>query len=146
VIRVQPEHRLGTRTRTAAGTSDPLNVFPDLIIATGPPRTRFILDAKYKSNFLKGRVRISEADVYEALAFAKATTCDTVVLAYPALPSNGQLLLGQVLPFEQVSVDKTRIYGVEIEVRGISQRGGLKLFSDRIKLDLETIVRAANAG
>jgi len=74
----------------------------------------------------KGRVRISEADIYEALAFARATSCETVVLAYPALPSNSQLQLGEVFLFEEVSVDKTRICGVEVEVRGISQRGELR--------------------
>jgi hypothetical protein len=140
VVRVQPQHQLGTRTRTPSRGASALNVFPDLMITTGSSGFRFILDAKYKSNSEKGLVRISEADVYEALAFARATTCDTVVLAYPALPSNSQLPLGQVLLFEQVSVDKTRIYGVQIEVRGISQRAGLKLFSTGLQRGLSEIV------
>jgi len=140
VVRVQLGHQLGTRTRTPSGGASAFNVFPDLMITTGSSGFRFILDAKYKSTYDKGRVRISEADVYEALAFARATTCDTVVLAYPALPSNSPLPLGQVLSFEQVSVDKTRIYGVQIEVRGISQRAGLKTFSARMQQDLSEIV------
>lgn len=140
VVRVQPEHQLGIRTRTASGGASAFNVFPDLMITVGSSGFRFILDAKYKSNSEKGRVRISEADVYEALAFARATVCDTVVLAYPALPSNSQLSPGQVLSFEQVLVDKTRICGVQIEVRGISQRGGLKLFSDRMGQGLRGII------
>jgi 5-methylcytosine-specific restriction enzyme subunit McrC len=140
VVRVQPQHQLGTRTRTPSGGASAFNVFPDLMITTGSPGFRFLLDAKYKSNSEKGRVRISEADVYEALAFARATACDTVVLAYPALPSNSPLQLGQVVSFEMVSVDKTSIYGVEIEVRGISRRGGLKLLSDTMHQGLNEIV------
>lgn len=140
VVRVQPEHQLGTRLRVPSGDASALNVFPDLMITIGSSGLRFILDAKYKSNAEKGRVRISEADAYEALAFARATACDTVVLAYPALPSNSHLPLGHVASFERVSVDKTCIYGIQIEVRGISQRGGLKLFSERIQQGLSEIV------
>ena len=139
VVRVQPGHQLGTRTRKS-GAASALKVFPDLMITTGPSALRFIVDAKYKSNSEKGRVRISEADVYEALAFARATMCDTVVLAYPALPVGLHPAPGQRLLFEQISVEKTRIHGVQMEVRGISQRGGLEGFSDKMRQGLSEIL------
>lgn len=126
VVRAQKEQRLGTRQRSSSAEASAFNVLPDLLITA---ETRFILDAKYKTNSEKGKLRISEADAYEALAFSKATGCESVVLAYPALPGKQRLPLGQVDLFERISIDETQIYGVQIEVRGISQKGGLTSFS-----------------
>jgi 5-methylcytosine-specific restriction enzyme subunit McrC len=103
-------------------------------------KSHFILDAKYKTHSEKGRVRISEADVYEALAFARATSCDTIVLAYPALPSQSEQLLGAVTLFEQVTIDKTQIFGLQVEVRGISRQGGLRSFSERMREQVNAIL------
>jgi len=132
-VGVQSPHQLGTRRRSISAGASPLNVLPDLLI-TGD--SRFILDAKYKTSSEKGRLRISPSDAYEALAFSKATNCDIVVLAYPALPGYQRLPLGQVVLFERIDIDKTRICGVQIEVRGISQKGGLRAFSERMRSEL----------
>lgn len=61
-----------------------MRVYPDLIVAASADVPQFIIDAKYKTNAQKGPMRISENDTYEAMAFAKASLCETVVLAYPA--------------------------------------------------------------
>jgi hypothetical protein len=139
-VRVQAEHTLGIRRRSMSAGDSPLKVFPDLLITAD---SRFILDAKYKTNSEKGRLRISEADTYEALAFSKATDCEIVVLAYPALPGKERLPLGQVLLFEQIEIDKIRIYGVQVEVRGISQKGGLTAFSGRMHSGLTALLSSA---
>ena len=92
-------------------------------------RPRILLDAKYKGHVEKGRLRISESDVYEALAFAKAAAATKVVLAYPAQPRGALQETGACTIFERVQVDAVQIVGMQIEVRGISSRGALKRFS-----------------
>jgi hypothetical protein len=139
-VRAQTQHQLGTRRRSISAGASPLNVLPDLLITAD---SRFLLDAKYKTNSEKGRLRISEADAYEALAFSKATDCEIVVLAYPALPGRERLPLGQVLLFERIDIDKTRIYGVQVEVRGIARKGGLTAFSGRMHSQLTELLSSA---
>lgn len=140
-VRAQKEQRLGTRQRATSAETSALNVFPDLLITAN--ESRFVLDAKYKTNSEKGRLRISEADTYEAFAFSKATDCKSVVLAYPALPGKQQLPIGRVDLFERIIIDKTRIYGVQVEVRGISRKGGLTAFSGRMRSELTDLLTGA---
>jgi hypothetical protein len=141
VVRSQKEHELGTRTRFPAGSTSTLNVYPDLTVAAQGQRP-FVIDAKYKTNSEKGRVRVSEADAYEALAFARATKCDTVILAYPALPSGMQRLVGETVLFERLDIGSTKIYGVQVEIRGISRRSGFKSFSDGLRAGLESALQS----
>jgi len=142
VVHAQREHKLGTRQRPTFTEASPFNVLPDLLITA---ESRFILDAKYKTNSEKGKLRISESDVYEALAFSKATECESVVLAYPALPGKVQLPLGDVRLFERIDIEQTRIYGVQIEVRGISRKGGLTAFSKEMRSGLTGLLTGANS-
>ena len=139
-VRAQRERRLGTRQRATSAETSAFNVIPDLLITAN--ESRFVLDAKYKTNSDKGKLRISEADTYEAFAYSKATDCESVVLAYPALPGKQQLPIGQVDLFERINIDKTRIYGVQVEVRGISRKGGLAAFSRRLQLELTELLAA----
>lgn len=136
VVRSHKAHALGTRAKLPGGAASLLNVYPDLMVATvnQPP---FVMDAKYKTSSEKGKVRVSEADAYEALAFARATKCETVILAYPALPSAEQRPLGDTVFFERLDVAGTRIYAAQVEVRGVSRRSGLKSFSDRLRVGIE---------
>src|SRR5690606_17374312 len=60
---------LGTKTKMSTGSVRKLSVFPDCVIEADGARPRMLLDAKYKSKLEKGRLRMSEDDVYEALAF-----------------------------------------------------------------------------
>ncbi|MEO1247828.1 MAG: restriction endonuclease, partial [Pseudomonadota bacterium] len=87
-VQSQLPRAIGTRRKYEQGALGPAttaNVTPDLIVLSAPQgEASFIVDAKYKGHVERGRNRISEADVYEALAFARATGCDTVILAYPA--------------------------------------------------------------
>lgn len=120
---------LGTRTKIRTGTVSKLAVFPDCVIESDGIRPRMLLDAKYKGHVEKGQLRISEADIYEALAFARASTCNLVVLAYPALPGDTQHAVGTCTVFEKVSADAVQIVGVQVESRLISKTGALKAFS-----------------
>jgi len=80
---LQPQHKLGTRTQYDS-TRD-LNVYPDAIVGiVGEKGTRrVIVDAKYKGHIDRAFTSIANADIYEGLAFARATGINEVVLAYP---------------------------------------------------------------
>lgn len=121
---------LGTRFKgSTEEKSSPIAVFPDCVINCNGNRPQFLLDAKYKGHIERGTLRIAEADIYESLAFLKASKCDRIALAYPALPIAGLNTLGACSVFERIEIDGVLIVGVQVEVRGISQAGGLKKFS-----------------
>jgi 5-methylcytosine-specific restriction enzyme subunit McrC len=123
---------LGTKTKTSTGAVSKVSVFPDCVIETDGPRPRLLLDAKYKGHIEKGRLRISEADTYEALAFSKATSCNLVVLAYPAQPGYVPQPVGTCTEFESVQVDAVRIVGIQVETRQISRAGALRVFASNL--------------
>ena len=126
---------LGSRTKLPGGSVTPLQVYPDVMVSPAASRP-FLLDAKYKGHIDKGRLIVSEADIYESLAFSQATQRDTVVLAYPAPASDPLAAVGSTRAFEQVNVGGIRIIAIYVEVRGISKRGGLAAFSSRLASDL----------
>lgn len=130
---------LGSKTKVSTGATNKLSVFPDCVIETNGTRPRMLLDAKYKGHVEKGQLRISEADIYEALAFARATTCNQVVLAYPALPGDHLQPVGTCTVFEKVQVDAVQIVGVQIESRAISKPGGLRNFSSTVAANLTAL-------
>ena len=132
---------LGSRGKHGEdGKFTPLSVFPDCVIENHGSRPRLLLDAKYKGHVDKGTTRISEADIYESLAFARASSCELVVLAYPALASNELDTVGACRVFEQIKVDNVRIIAVQIEARGIATSGALKLFSATMANQLTKII------
>jgi hypothetical protein len=128
----QKGYGLGTKTKTSTGATSMLSVFPDCVIESDGIRPRMLLDAKYKGHIEKGQSRISEADIYEALAFARATTCNLVVLAYPALPRDSRQAVGTCMVFEKVLVDAVQIVGVQVESRLISKTGALRAFASNM--------------
>lgn len=120
---------LGTKNKMGTHTVSKLSVFPDCVIGANGARRRLVLDAKYKGHIDKGQLRVSEADVYEALAFAKATACNLVILAYPAQPSEVSQPAGVCTAFEDVRVDAVRVVGVQVQTHHISGTGALKAFA-----------------
>lgn len=127
---------LGSRTKIHTGKTTKLSVYPDFVIEASDLTPRILLDAKYKGHIEKGEIRISEADIYESLAFSKAADCNLVVLAYPAQPDRGIQPVGICTVFERIQIDNIQIIGIQVEVRGISKRGGLSLFSHNMKASL----------
>lgn len=132
---------LGTKTKMTTGAVSKLTVFPDCVIEADGARPRLLLDAKYKGHVEKGQLRISEADMYEALAFSKAAGCNLVVLAYPAQPSDVPQPVGTCIAFESVQVDVVRIVGIHIETRHISRAGALKTFATNLADGIVAIVQ-----
>jgi 5-methylcytosine-specific restriction enzyme subunit McrC len=123
---------LGTKTKISTGAISRLSVFPDCVIEGEGARPRMLLDAKYKGHVEKGQLRITEADIYEALAFSRATGCNLVVLAYPAQPGDAPQPVGTCTIFEKAQVDTVQIVGVQIESRLISKSGALRTFSANV--------------
>lgn len=120
---------LGTKTKSSTGAVSKISVYPDCIIEFDGTQPRMLLDAKYKGHVEKGQLRISESDIYEALAFSRATACNHVVLAYPAQASDKLLHIGACTVFEKVQVDAVQIVGIQIESRFISKTGALRTFA-----------------
>lgn len=132
-VSIQTGHRLGVRTK---GTKkSPLTVYPDVLATLHETSgiRKVIIDAKYKGHVeRRGAQSISNADIYEALAFSRATAVKDVVLAYPKSvdPSNLELCtVGNAVEFSNVTVEDVNIRAIEIGVCGISRRGGLKKFA-----------------
>lgn len=125
----QRGYPLGTKTRISTGAVSKLSVYPDCVIEPEGIRPRMLVDAKYKGHVEKGQLRISEADIYEALAFSNATGCNLVALAYPAQPRDPPQPAGTCTVFEKAVVDAVQIVGIQIESRQISKAGALRVFS-----------------
>ena len=125
----QRGYPLGIKTKISTGAVSKLSVYPDCVIESDGTRPRMLLDAKYKGHVEKGQLRISETDIYEALAFAKATRCDLVALAYPAQAGDDPQPVGTCTVFEKAVVDAVQIVGIQIECRLISKTGALRVFA-----------------
>lgn len=132
---------LGEKIKVRSGAVSTLSVFPDCVVEAEGTRQRFLLDAKYKGHVEKGKLRISEADIYEALAFSRATRCSQVVLAYPAQSTSARQPVGTCAQFEVVEVGEVRIVGIQIEVRHISRSGALRAFAARLADDVAAALR-----
>lgn len=118
---------LGRRKDERTGASRDVVVYPDLRIEqkTAP---NFIVDAKYKGRAGRSDFRIAESDIYEAMAFSRASDDCPVVLIYPRTSDHPLLKLGGLTLLERVTVGNTCIIAVDAEVRGISAKGGLPQF------------------
>lgn len=128
----QRGYALGTKIKMSTGAVSKLSVYPDCVIEPDGTRPRMLLDAKYKGHVEKGQLRISEADVYEALAFSKATGCNLVGLAYPAQPRDTPQPVGTCTIFEKAMVDEVQIVGIQVETRLISRTGALSVFASNM--------------
>ncbi|MEP2828218.1 MULTISPECIES: hypothetical protein [Alphaproteobacteria] len=98
-----------------------------------------LVDAKYKGRWDSGKQRIAEADVYEAMAFARAARASQVILVHPKIARDAVTKTGTAGVFERVDVDELQIWGIEVEVRGIAKIGGLRAFADGLVDQLRTI-------
>lgn len=132
----QQGYSLGTKIRMRTGALSKLSVYPDCVIEQDGTRPRMLLDAKYKGHVEKGQLRISETDIYEALAFSRATGCNLVALAYPAQPDTVPQPVGACMVFEKVVVDSVQIVGIQIESRLISKTGALRAFASNMAAGL----------
>jgi len=101
-----------------------LTVTPDVTVEMGNG-AMLLFDAKYKPGGQHGAVSISNADLYESLAFMEATRCDEISLIYPSpelVDSTRQLLVT-----ETVKVGGKTIKAMLLGITGISRPQGWSL-------------------
>lgn len=139
-----PEEKrvLGSRNNLFSGESRDLVVRPDLRIQQRDA-PHFLVDAKYKGRAGRSEFRISESDVYESLAFSRASDDCPVVLAYPRTSDKVLAQVGSLSMLERIEIGATRITAVDVEVRGISSKGGLPRFCERLGAGLISVLAVA---
>ncbi|MFD3443115.1 hypothetical protein ACFDTO_00745 [Microbacteriaceae bacterium 4G12] len=122
VVLGQQQYPLGQRLE------EPLKVRPDVTVLDGK-RSVLVVDAKYRT---RGDTTpsVNASDIYETLAFLRATACREAVLLYPRRASDGAPQSpGTATVFELVEVGSERVTGMLVECRGISGSGGYEAFS-----------------
>ncbi|MCR6688906.1 hypothetical protein [Cellulomonas sp.] len=118
----QSLHKLGLRT------SGDLEVKPDVVVSDGD-RPLLIVDAKYRTR--EGdKPSVVAGDVYESLAFMRATGTTRTLLLYPRTSDSGDARsVGTLELFERIDVGDERVVALTVEVRGISAHDGYSRFS-----------------
>jgi len=138
-LAVQPRYRLGYRR--VAEMASPVNVTPDCVLSidTAGARRRVVVDAKYKGNVAGSDRGVSSGDLYEAIAFSRATGSEDVVLIYPMTTgtrSEPLGLVGSASEFARVEVDDTHVRAIELGVRGIAKIGGRRQFASVLRSEI----------
>ena len=132
---LQAQHTLGTRT--SGQKVKELQVYPDAIVTLqeGAGSRKVIVDAKYKGNTEHRHTSISNADVYEALAFCRASGVSEAVLVYPkrinGIPATTDEV-GQANEISRVDAAGVIIRGIELGVCGIARRNGRRRFAEAL--------------
>lgn len=119
IVEGQKRWKLGLR-----GSED-LYVKPDISPLCGK-RPPFLLDAKYKTRHGR-KPSIASTDIYESLAFLRASSTSSILLLYPASKDLETVTYGSWHMFDSISVDSLSIQGYEVQITGLSQRGGFDL-------------------
>jgi hypothetical protein len=125
------DHPLGARTRTIDGKVAPVRVTPDMTIRKSGGLA-VPVDAKYKGRIGSDGVEqtsISNADLYETLAFMDAINANLSVLLYPKPGTNQPRSVGTCDTFEKIEIGDRLVFGATVETRGISAPNGLRSFS-----------------
>lgn len=129
VGQVSPQIALPLGTRRRGSTLRPLNTTPDVLFSREPHD--MVIDAKYKGRPSKDD-RIAIEDIYEVLAFLRASGSECGVLIYPSNYLDPAPPIGTVELFEDVVVGELRILGVRVSVQGLGRTGGRREFSSRL--------------
>lgn len=106
----------------------PLHVYPDIsALQPDTGEALYLVDAKYKRLSLYNNREADRSDIFEALAFCRASRCNTLFLAYPCevKPDEG---VGIRL-VETYLIDGNAIYIIQVPVQRLAVPGGLRNFS-----------------
>lgn len=137
-------HILGERTSTAEGEGYPIPVrtTPDVTVRDGMGRVLFLVDAKYKAiqpNENSGPGRITSADLYESLAFMESSQSNRLALIYPSSETSDRPA-GSLNCFEEVHAGNREVFGITLEVNGLSRPEGFTAFIKNFSEDLSRIM------
>lgn len=128
-FRGAPQHAfvLGTRSRGE------VSVRPDLTLFQGEAPA-FLFDAKYKSRIGR-RETVSNADLYESLAFMRASGCNRTFLVYPSTADQSSEPIGTLRQFDNVEIGAQSIGAVTLQTRGIARRGGFGALVEQLRAE-----------
>jgi hypothetical protein len=136
-IRRQKGYFLGTRfVNSEKGRA--ISSFPDITILGSEERAPILVDLKYKGSAENADLAISQQDIYECLAFHKASGIEKVVLLYPDDNPPQDSLPGALRIFDKVQIGALSVHGCKVKVSSISRRGGIREFGNQL---LESIFR-----
>src|SRR5690606_13168334 len=118
-VLTQGKKKLGDRFSNSK--SSILNVCPDvqLNIPTEQGNRKVIVDAKYKGHVEYKTLSVSNSDIYEALAFSRASSIKDIVLVYPrkfSLTDAYKHEVGNSTEFTEIIVGDIKIRAFELGV------------------------------
>lgn len=124
IRRALPEHKVLGQKQWILGYrgTEPVYARPDISPIKGD-EVELLLDAKYKARVGR-KPSISSSDLYESLAFLTAAKSDRMALLYPSVHATSEVPLGGWFHFDKVEVNGLFIEAFEVQIKGISQRGG----------------------
>jgi hypothetical protein len=129
----QVSYNLGQRS------TDALDVTPDVVVMRTGTKLG-VIDAKYRTREGKA-ASVDAGDIYESLAFLRATGTHAAILLYPRPADAGaRLPVGTCEQFEQVTVGSTTITALTVEVRGISGVNGYMHFAQRLAAGVQPLL------
>ncbi len=114
-----------------------INVRPDVVL-TFEGRDRVVLDAKYKGR-ADDRLRAVDEDLYQALAFARASGCRLVILLYPHRGDHSAPI-GSTAEIDHDETEDAIVVRASVVARGISTRGGLRTFATNLARAIRELV------
>lgn len=132
----QMQCHFGNRIFLPSLAQENVDVFPDITIFNkNMDMPLLLVDAKYKGRFEKDQFSISSSDVYEAFAFCKAAGCKRIILLYPKT-TDSKMEVGETIDFTKVTIEDIEIYGLKIEMLGLSSNGGIKKFIYKLAISV----------
>ena len=138
-LSLQRRYRLGSRC--VAGRESAVNVRPDAVLNldAGSRGRLVIVDSKYKGNVDRLDRSVATSDIYEALAFSRATGIGKVTLVYPMMVGTKQSVparVGHASTIASICMDDTQVRAIEVGVCGISRTGGLGRFARSLRSEV----------
>lgn len=124
-------------------TEKQLYVYPDIsAIRSDTGKSVYLVDAKYKWLSLYNNREADRSDIYEALAFCRASGCNTLFLAYPCETGPGDDIKLRLI--ETYRIDGISIYIIQIPVHGLAIPGGLRNFSFMVTGGIRDILTSSD--
>lgn len=130
-VRTRAQRGLALGQRFSTSSSRPVNVKPDVVL-TFDGSDRLVLDAKYKGRGDDDGLALADGDIYQSLAFARASGCSLVMLLYPSR-GTASSEPGSMWEVDRTVVDATTVVRVAVVPGGISRRGGLRSFASNLE-------------
>lgn len=137
-VRAQRKVRLGHRV-SPSGSKRAVTVQPDAVLEATGVSQAVVLDAKYKGRAQDPDHRIAEVDLYQAMAFARATSGRLVILLYPRRGA-ASVPPGTTAVEDTVELyDGVRVINVSVASAGIAAPAGLRLFASNLASGVRNI-------